>query len=83
MGLSKSYEKLLLEFLEKGHITSSTQSVYSSLGFYFAVRDLKKLGLVEETRNFKGGEVKSWKLTKKGIEVAKRLKEIKAMLNGE
>jgi len=79
--LSKGLEELLLEIYEKGSVSSDTQSIYSSLAFYFAIRDLKKLGLVEETKDFKGGEVKSWKLTKKGAEIAKRLKEVKVMLN--
>jgi len=78
---SKSVQDLIIEAYKKKSITSKTQSVFSTLSFYIAVRDLKKLGILELDGSFSPrGQEKRWRLTEKGKKLAKLLIKIRELL---
>jgi DNA-binding PadR family transcriptional regulator len=77
-----SIKKLIIETYYKKTISSDSQSIFSKFSFYIATSDLRKYGLLEPNGNFKGGEVKEWKLTEKGKKLAKLLIEINSLMDG-
>ncbi|MEM2446769.1 MAG: hypothetical protein QW734_08940 [Candidatus Bathyarchaeia archaeon] len=81
--LSKSMRQILTQMLKEGYLTSKKQKIMSTLSFYIGIKDLEKMGLVETDGVFKGGEEKKWKLTKKGLKVARLLAEIEKVLKGD
>lgn len=80
VDISFSLKKLLVEMYEKKVLSANTQTVFSKFSFYIALSDLKKFGLVEPNGNFKGGEIKEWKLTPKGERLVKAIIEMSNIL---
>lgn len=68
------------DMLKKGKISMKNQKVYQSyLGFYFSVKLLRNMGLVEECGVNNNNE-KFWRLTPKGVSFTNKLIEIEKII---
>jgi len=77
---NKYIVRLMIEMYEKGYITRKTQTVYSSiLGYYIALRFLRKHGLIECDK-VENNMMKRWKLTDKGRKLVEHIIAIRRLL---
>jgi len=77
---NKYIVRLMIEMYTKGYVTRKTQTVYSSiLGYYIALRFLRKHGLIE-CDGVEKNMMKRWKLTPKGRELVEHILEIRKLL---
>ncbi|MCW1312922.1 MAG: hypothetical protein OH338_05865 [Candidatus Parvarchaeota archaeon] len=83
LDISTSLKKLIVEMYQKKALDANTQTIFSKWSFYIAVSELRKFNLIEPNGSFKGGEVKEWRLTKKGEKVAKLLIQLSNALKSE
>lgn len=79
MKISTSIQNLIIEAYNKGgKITSKSQTIFSSLSFYLAMRDIAKYNIFEVDGI--NGREKIYKLTKKGKKIAELLIELKRLI---
>ena len=72
--------KLLFWIKEKGEVTRKTQPYFvSTIGYYLALKYLRDKGLIELSRT--DGNVKYWKLSKKGENLVRLLEKVMEVLN--
>jgi len=77
MLFNKYLVKLLLEIYRNKQINRKSQKVYkSNIGYYLAIRFLKKNGLIK-CNGVDNNNMKVWILTPKGFEVANHIIEIR------
>ena len=77
MLFNKYLVKLLLEIKKKGWINRKTQTAYTSnIGYYIAISFLKKHNLIE-CNGVDNNNMKLWKLTPKGLEIAEKIIDIR------
>lgn len=76
-------------FNNGSQFSCKTQKVCNTSTFYYAVRDLKKGGLIEPVKEYKSGEDKFWKITQRGnalieilIQTDEMLKVVEDAKNG-
>lgn len=81
--ISTSLKKLIVEMYQKKALDANTQTIFSKWSFYIAISELRKFELVEPNGYFKGGEVKEWKLTKKGEKLAKLIIQMDEILKSK
>ena len=83
MLFNKHIIRLLLEMYKNNYVTRKTQTVYSSiLGYYIAIKFLKRHGLIE-CDGIEKNMMKRWKLTNKGRKLVEHLIEIRKLLGVE
>jgi hypothetical protein len=81
--LPYSLKKFIIEIYEKGKITAKTQETYSIWSFKYALQELKPFKIIQEDGEFKAGTEKVWKLTPKGIKLAKLFIQIHKLLESD
>jgi len=82
IDIKSSLKELMIEILDRGHITYRTQkSINTYPSFEMALRDLRRIKTIESNGTYLSGQEKSWKLTKKGIELANLYKKAIGIIN--